>query len=893
MLAQQITKGEYFYDTDPGIGNGTLMNVIPGDSVLFAGSIPTTGLSVGFHTLFTRFRDANGKWGLYEGRTIYVKDAAIAAVAPQLKSVEAFFDTDPGLGNGIQIAVTPGDSVVANLSVPTPSTLASGFHNLFIRFRDQSNEWGLYEGRLVFIAEPIQASPTLVSAEAFFDTDPGIGNGFAINFPDADSLTYTASIPTAGLTQGVHNLFTRVKDADGIWSLYESREIVVCNQGPSAGYSFATSGNQVTFTNTSATEAYSFSWDFGDGTFSSEASPVHNYTSAGVFNVCLIATSGCGADTVCQTVSFNCSTPLANYSSSVNSLNVNFTNTSSGGTSYLWNFGDGTTSTLASPSHTFSNTGAYNVCLVTINACGTNQKCSTVNVTCAVPTALYTRTITGQTVTFSNSSSNAASVIWYFGDGQTSTQYNTSHQYTSAGSYNVKLKVINGCGADSLTYLIDVNCSRPDPAFNYYSDGLTAEFENTSLNGTSYSWNFNDGTFSSLKNPTHNFPSAGTFSVCLIVTNSCGADTLCQSVNVCTAPTANFTFAPSGTSVNFTNTSLNASSYYWTFGNSYATNQVSPAYTYPNSGTFNVCLVVNNSCGADTICKAVETFCAAIMNQEICLSTVDTLSTHNIIYWEKLAVTGIDSFRIYREVTTNTYAHIASVHYDSLSEYHDTGADPNVTSYKYKMTVIDTCGNESVPADWSLYHNTIHLQNLGNGNLQWTLYEIEGTSNPVTFYRVYRDDLGTGNFLPISSTIPGGNTTYTDVNYALYPLSRYRVDVAWSISCSPTRASVNTTRSNIKNGSSTTTGIQDKSLNDHLLVYPNPASENITVEFLGGRSNELSVYNSFGQVVYSELIINNEVVMKKTFDISNLQKGIYYIRLTCESKTFFERIAIQ
>ncbi|OFY86989.1 MAG: hypothetical protein A3F72_02185 [Bacteroidetes bacterium RIFCSPLOWO2_12_FULL_35_15] len=887
----QITKAEGFYDSDPGIGNGIPLTVTTGDSVVANLSVTSSGLSSGFHHLFIRFRDADSKWSLYEGRTIFVNSAA-SAIATQITAAEAFFDTDPGIGLGAPIAATTGDSVVANLNIPTTG-ISQGFHNLFIRFKDLSNKWSLYEGRTVYVADAIQIAATLVKAEAFFDTDPGIGNGFQISFSPADSLIYTSAIPTTGLSQGIHNLFTRVKDANGKWSLYEGREIVVCNQGPSAAYSFTASGNQVTFTNTSSSDAYAYNWNFGDGASSAIVAPVHNYANAGTFNACLIATSGCGSDTICQTVSFNCTTPTANFTSSINNLNVAFTNTSSGGNSYSWNFGDGATSTQAIPSHTFQNTGTYNVCLVATNGCGTNQKCNPVSVTCAIPTALFSRTINGQTVTFTNSSSNAAGILWDFGDGQTSTQYNEVHQYVNAGSFNVKLKVTNGCGSDSLIYIVDVNCTRPTLAYNSFTDGLIAEFENNTVNGTSYLWKFGDNTQSTLKNPTHIFAATGIYTVCLIGTNSCGSDSICQTISVCTSPTANFTSATSGTTVNFTNTSSNGASSYWTYGNGYATNQVSPGYNYPASGTYNVCLNVSNDCGSDTLCKSVTTFCSTIMNQEICLVTVDTMSTHTIIYWEKPAVLDIDSFRVYREVTTGVYSHLGSVHYDSLSEYHDYGADPNVTSYKYKLTVIDSCGNESGATDWSNFHSTIHLQNLGNGNLQWTLYDIENAGNPVTYYRVYRDDNNTGNFLPISSTIPGGNSTFTDVNSALYSNANYRVDVAWSISCTPTRVSVNTTRSNIKH-TSMVTGINSQEGLDATIIYPNPANEYVNIELPESIQNAtIRIMNSIGQIIVEQTVIssgNSKTI--KQINTSTFAKGIYTIVIESNTAKTFKKLVI-
>jgi hypothetical protein len=275
----------------------------------------------------------------------------------------------------------------------------------------------------------------------------------------------------------------------------------------------------------------------------------------------------------------------------------------------------------------------------------------------------------------------------------------------------------------------------------------------------------------------------------------------------------------------------------------------------------------------------------APLPQELCQVTVDTLSTHNIVYWEKPSnLSGIDSFRIYREVATNVYAHIASVHPDSLSEYHDYAANPNTTSFKYRITILDSCGYETAP---SLFHNTIHLQYLGSGNLQWTLYEIESTSNPVTFYRVYRDDISSGNFLPISTTIPGGNTTYTDGAFGSYPLASYRVDVAWSIQCSPTRATINTTRSNIKN-SGFVTGMPQNMELQQLSIYPNPATSHIVIN---GVQSELDVkvINALGQVVLETLVTKEN----SSIETSSLNNGIYYIQIKNENGTINKKLIKQ
>jgi hypothetical protein len=97
--AQNINEAEYFFDTDPGVGNGFPLTVgTAADSVSFTGSINTTGLATGQHFLFIRTRNTNGIWSLYEHQSFYIKNSIVKA--------EYFFDTDPGVGNGTNIPVT-------------------------------------------------------------------------------------------------------------------------------------------------------------------------------------------------------------------------------------------------------------------------------------------------------------------------------------------------------------------------------------------------------------------------------------------------------------------------------------------------------------------------------------------------------------------------------------------------------------------------------------------------------------------------------------------------------------------------------------------------------------------------------------------------------------------
>jgi hypothetical protein len=236
--AQNITAAEYFFDTDPGAGNGQPITIgTPAPIITFSTAVPTAALTSGFHSLAIRTKDAAGKWGPFEWRTIYVSLPAVNT-AP-ITAAEFFFDNDPGAGNGTSLGIsTPGDVVNFSAVIPAAS-LQPGFHHLIIRTRNAAGQWGLFESRGFYVhSQPVAAQP-IVAAEYYIDNDPGVGNGTAISIGNStNAVTFTALIPTTSLSAGFHNLSIRAKNNDGTWGIIESRGFYIhphsSNMGPVA-----------------------------------------------------------------------------------------------------------------------------------------------------------------------------------------------------------------------------------------------------------------------------------------------------------------------------------------------------------------------------------------------------------------------------------------------------------------------------------------------------------------------------------------------------------------------------------------------------------------------------------------------------------------------------------
>lgn len=308
-------------------------------------------------------------------------------------------------------------------------------------------------------------------------------------------------------------------------------------------------------------------------------------------------------------VTLVCANPVPAFTTTPNNLNITFTDASTPANAYFWDFGDGNTSTAQNPSHTYSATGQYLVCLTVVDSCGADSVCQTLNVTCPVPGTSFSNSANGLMQTFSDQSSNSpSSWFWDFGDGNTSNMQNPSHSYAAPGNYTVCLTTTNSCGSDSSCQVLAVSCPAATAAFSDSTNQLQVQFTDLSGNTpTAWTWDFGDGNTSTQQNPSHIYAQPGTYTVCLIATNLCGADTSCQSLSVtCAAPMAAFSDSVSMLQVQFSDLSTNGpTTWFWDFGDGNTSTQASPLHTYAGDGTYTVCLTVSSLCGADTLCRSL------------------------------------------------------------------------------------------------------------------------------------------------------------------------------------------------------------------------------------------------------------------------------------------------
>ena len=297
--------------------------------------------------------------------------------------------------------------------------------------------------------------------------------------------------------------------------------------------------------------------------------------------------------------------------------------------------------------------------------------------------------------------------------------------------------------------------------------------------------------------------------------------------------------------------------------------------TNVSNGTYSVLVTDSIGCSeTDTTTISYPDF-----THQICLITVDSTSTKNTIVWEKPITSVIDSFKIYRDII-GVYTYIGSVRYQDLSEFIDTtnGINPQTTSYRYKISVLDTCGNESALSD---HHKTIHLQNsLGTPpaiNLLWDSYE----GFTFTFYRILRDSTGFGNWEVIDS-VGSGIFTWTDQDPPTNP--RYLVEVVPPDTCTADKGkNFNSSKSNTStNVVDTTIGVLSLSSENDISIFPNPTNGILFVKFNSQfiRPYEIRITDVLGRLAIIKESVRYSGTGSIKVDCADLIPGIYLLQYT-------------
>ncbi len=449
----------------------------------------------------------------------------------------------------------------------------------------------------------------------FTDVSTNVPDDWLWDFPGGDTVASTDQNPTITyLNPGTYTVTLTASNFFGSNTVVMVNYIIVYAD-PIASVSpnqNICSGEDVTLTANGGT---TYLWSTGATSDSITVSP----TSTTTYTVTAFE-NGCSSQPVSVTVSVS-NLPATTISADETiCINDSTTLTATGGDNYTWSTGD-TTASITVEATTIPAT--YMV-VISSDAC-IDVDTQYVTITSAQqPIADFTATplvttLQNATINFANTSSSATQYFWSFGDGNTSTSINPTNTYADTGWYSVYLASNNDyCPGDTLvkTQYIHIMSNSPVANFTNNNDsvciGDSIYFTNQSSDADTYLWLIPGGNpaSSNLMSPAVKFDTSGTYEVTLISSGPGGADTSIQSINIVVAqsPIAAFgatdsTLILPNTTATFVNSSANADSYSWDFGDGNSATGTNPWNVYPtNVAVYTVTLIAeSNVCPNDTL----------------------------------------------------------------------------------------------------------------------------------------------------------------------------------------------------------------------------------------------------------------------------------------------------
>ncbi|MBL4715150.1 MAG: PKD domain-containing protein, partial [Bacteroidia bacterium] len=442
------------------------------------------------------------------------------------------------------------------------------------------------------------------------------------NFGDGNTSTNQDDTHSY-LAEGIYDAYLVVSNGTGCTdTMYQT--IYVSGADPVANFTASPTtvctGEPVSFTDITFSLPSVWDWDFGDGNNSNLQNPTHQYMIAGTYSITLIATNGCNNDTEFKVSHIVVNDgPVANFSDDAPTClggPTSFTDLTTGtiGT-WSWEFGDGTTSPLQDPVHTYATDGNYQV-ILTVSGSGCSTA-DTQNVAIELPPTAdfsFNTACVGNALQFTDQTTGGGLVNWDwdFGDGNISVLKDPTNTYSNAGSFDVQLVVTDNKGCvDSITQKVTVTGPTASFTNTIACIGDSTDFTDASTGDIStWSWDFGDASpLDNSKSPTHLYAGSGNYSVALTVSDTGGCSHTVTNTVVVTnnIPVADFQISDavtcSGSSISFYDSSLYTSGWSWDFGDGSTSASQFPTHSYSSSGNFDVALIASNGCGSDTLTK--------------------------------------------------------------------------------------------------------------------------------------------------------------------------------------------------------------------------------------------------------------------------------------------------
>lgn len=528
--SNQISAYEYWFDQNYA---GRIAGTLPAAQwVNFSTLAPTAGLSAGLHTAHIRFRDANGQWGSVLSQFFLKQETTIPPNTPALTEYEYWFNSDFTNAQQVTLGGNATEQVIAAIDA---NSLQSGLNTFHLRFKDANGQWGSVLSQFF-----IKSTNTLVSSnqmtayEYWFDAD--YANRVNTSIAGNPVAAISGNLDASSLPVGLHTIHIRFQDATDQWSSVLSNFFV--KNAPTNGltntiqaYRYWFDGNSTSMVNMNLSNPQQYV------SVSDPVSMVQIPKGTHTIHFQFQDTQGLWSSVTTDTIYKN-SLPIAQFSADTTQFcdagSVQFSNSSIDGEEYLWDFGDGQTSTDSIPLHTYAAPGNYSVSLTTTDlTAGLDSTLIQTQLVHVYATPDATIQLSGNdTICFGSSitlssATPTANFLWSDGSSNPTLDVNTAGEYW--------VDVINtdftACADHSDTIEIFV-APLPDASFTFSNVDHLVTFTNTSPVSDSYFWDFGDGATSTAIDPVHDYSVNGLYNAYLVATNFCGTDTAFASIDL-------------------------------------------------------------------------------------------------------------------------------------------------------------------------------------------------------------------------------------------------------------------------------------------------------------------------------------------------------------------------
>jgi len=229
-----VTELEYFVDskTTPGEGFVTELNASASFSTEI--EIPVENLKTGFSNIYVRLKDADGVWGAYYKNLSYLPKSR--SDSSKITGLEYFIDTKTALGDGTQVSIEASNSISESIEIPVEN-LNVGFSKVYVRLKDQKENWGNYTSLLTYINTARAEKAKIKDIEYFLSgsSRPNQGSGTSLTAESSSGVFDSVSVDAKALitlTQGLgnHAVYARAQDTDDVWGVPYPAPISITNQ---------------------------------------------------------------------------------------------------------------------------------------------------------------------------------------------------------------------------------------------------------------------------------------------------------------------------------------------------------------------------------------------------------------------------------------------------------------------------------------------------------------------------------------------------------------------------------------------------------------------------------------------------------------------------------------